>query len=168
MYINGYEVIAPTIFNQTIEESQVFGALATIWLQSDHHRNAPLYRFAERAIPILHSRQFALFIKNKQPVAYVSWAYFDEECEQRYLKDDDVLKVEKNWCSGNRGWIIDWFALNHISQEISTLVRRNILPDSIFSFLYHKSTKNNPRRLFFRGVNVSKLEFQQFIDAVSS
>lgn len=168
MYINGYEIIAPNIFGQSIEESQIFGALATIWLRSNHHRNAPLYRFAERAIPIIHSRQFALFIKDKQPMAYISWAYFDKECEESYLTSDDVLNIEKNWHSGERGWFIDWFSPDSSTVEINSILRKYLFPNSIFSYLYRKSPKNNPKRCFFRGYNVNRTEFRLFISSVTS
>ncbi|QIM68528.1 toxin-activating lysine-acyltransferase [Basfia succiniciproducens] len=164
MKIETFDVIAPSIFSyEPLDESQLFGAFATIWLRSEYHSKAPLYRFAERILPVLRNKQFALFIKDNEPVAYFSWAYFTQEAEEAYLHNDDVLLEAGNWCAGNNLWIIDWFAPANLTKEIKPLIERHLFPNEILTALYHKSAVNHVQKRYFKGCAVSRERFRDFI-----
>ncbi|WP_386695905.1 toxin-activating lysine-acyltransferase [Lonepinella sp. MS14435] len=164
MKIDTFDVIAPSIFTtESIDESQLFGAFATIWLCSEYHSKAPLYRFAERILPVLRNKQFALFIKDNAPVAYFSWAKFTKEAEEAYLRNDDVLLESTNWCSGDNLWIIDWFAPSNLTREIKPLIEQYLFPNEIWTALYHKSPVNHVQKRYFKGCAVSREQFRDFI-----
>ncbi|HBO38528.1 MAG TPA: hypothetical protein DD638_07670 [Pasteurellaceae bacterium] len=164
MRILDFDVIAPSVFSeQEIDEAQLFGAFATIWLRSDYHSKAPLYKFAERILPILRTKQFALFIQDKVPVAYFSWAAFSQEMENAYLVDDDVLLTQANWQSGSLLWIIDWFASDGVGKKLKPIIANHLFPHEIMTALYHKSSQGNIRKLYFKGSAVSKEAFESFI-----
>ncbi|WP_171264778.1 toxin-activating lysine-acyltransferase [Acinetobacter sp. ANC 4558] len=111
MKIGNISVIAPSHYPvEHWSEAEVLGSLVWLWQYVPSLKNAPLSYFMSRTVPFLQYRQFAVFIENERVIGYVSWAFLDEAIEQKYIQNLGQPLAISEWKSGDRLWIIDWFA----------------------------------------------------------
>ncbi|OUY05880.1 toxin-activating lysine-acyltransferase [Acinetobacter populi] len=159
MKFKNIDVIAPTLYpTEMWNEAEVFGAITWLWLKSDQHKLAPIERMSAHVLPVIKNRQFALFSQGTQPLAYVTWAYFSPEDETRYIASNLQLLSNLNWDSGNRMWIIDWFAPLGHSFLIKQILETYLFPNACFRSLYHKGDQTGLRIKTFRGKAISYKE----------
>ncbi len=157
-------VIAPTLYPDEVwNEAEVFGAITWLWLKSEHYKLAPIESMAAYVLPILKNKQFALFSRGIQPVAYISWAYFSPATETEYIKCNTQLFANLDWNTGNRMWVIDWFAPLGDSLLVKSLMEQYLFPNSCFRALYHKGNKIGLRVKTFSGRAVTFAEQQNWI-----
>lgn len=83
------------------------GAVLLLNTKSPTHRYLFSHEYEWMIIPAIIAKQFILFRNNKnEPVAFVSFAYVNEEVEKRLL--NGVLKLTPaEWKSGDKMYIID-------------------------------------------------------------
>lgn len=89
MNFDDIEVISPALYpNEQWNEAEVFGAMTWIWLLAENCKKTKLSDMATRVLPVIKSRQFALFSQNSQPIAYISWANLDAQSEAKYINSE--------------------------------------------------------------------------------
>lgn len=86
--------------------SQVFGQTVSIFMQSPQHRHLLLSDLEWRVIPPIALQQYRLVQHKGAPAGFLSWAFVDEETEQRLQQPDFRLRPQ-DWKSGDRLWVID-------------------------------------------------------------
>lgn len=79
-----------------------------VWLMtmSEAHKELPIRIVEERIAPALLLRQFKLYSKGNQPVAFLVWASVSDEVKERIENGEKKLDV-KEWRSGNNIVILD-------------------------------------------------------------
>jgi cytolysin-activating lysine-acyltransferase len=123
------QILVPSQNDNPINRNEVLGAIAWLWMHSPLHQEWPSALMRINVLPAIVHRQF-LLIRNKQglPVHYVSWAYFDEERERKYLRNTNSIAFD-DWNCGDRMWFIDWIAPHGGSRLLIDKLRREIFPD---------------------------------------
>ena len=164
MKFDGIDVISPKLFpNEYWNEAEALGAITWLWLHSDNYKNAPVKEMAARALPSLKNGQFALLSRKSQPVGYITWAYFNQEAETRYLQSDQLLLANQDWQSGERLWLINWFAPFGNSKLIKFITGTYLFPTQCGRSLYHKGDVHGLRIMTFKGDRVSVSEKAQWV-----
>lgn len=71
-----------------------------VWLMSmsPQHKSLPIQSIETRTLPAILLKQFKLYFKGKQPVAFVSWAMVTDDVKAK-LAAGDALEL-KDWRSG--------------------------------------------------------------------
>ncbi|MHA3060837.1 toxin-activating lysine-acyltransferase [Acinetobacter sp. ANC 4636] len=161
MKINKFGVIAPTHYpTEHWSEAEVLGSLVWLWQYVPSLKNAPLSYFMGRIVPYLQHRQFALFIENDRVVGYVSWAYLDETTEHKYIQSQGHPLTLAESKSGDRMWIIDWFAPFGHTLDIKEILSKELFPLSFFRSLYHRGKEKGLKVMCFKGNQLSREDFK--------
>lgn len=91
-------------------DAQTFGSVMgqAVWLMtmSKVHRNLPIHTVESLISPAIFLRQFKLYSKGKQPVAFLIWASVSEEVKAR-LDTGGELDGLGDWRSGSNVIIVD-------------------------------------------------------------
>ena len=152
MQFEGIDITAPAMFpHDSWNRAETLGAITWLWLRTSPYREVPLSELDKYVLPVLDNGQFALFTEQGRVFGYLSWAAFNQETEAQYLQSDNVLHISANWQSGNRIWLIDWFAPFGDSLRMKTLARRYLFPRSQAHSLYHKTQHGKPKIMRFTG-----------------
>lgn len=160
MKFNGIEIISPQLFpQQPFNETETLGALMWLWANAPHYAAAGVREAVVHVLPTLKNGQFALLCRNSEPIAYCCWAYFNEQTEQQYLQSDQVLRQPENWHSGERMWLINWFAPFGDSRLAKHILLKQFLhsplfKDKTFCYLHHRGGERCRRILCFDGKNL--------------
>lgn len=156
--------LAPAVFQQQWATTTVLGSISWLWINSKHHQQHTIQTFHKHLLPVINCQQFALFYLNQQPIAYITWAMFDEEAEQAYIQDNRSLLLHPQyWNSGSRMWLIDWFAPFGHSIYLKNIIQNQIFPTSVVRFLYHRSEQTKAKILHAKGVAVTAQEYQYWM-----
>lgn len=144
-------------------ETEVFGAMAWLWMHSPNTRHAPLWQMASHVLPAIKHRQFALFFRQEEPVGYISWAGFDEATQQRYIADNlGLFERPEDWISGHLLWFIDWVAPFGDSAAMRTVLSRHYFADKVGRSLYHHGRQRGLRVMSFCGSRVAPQDRQRW------
>jgi len=84
----------------------ILGDAIALMMHSKSHRHLFLSDLEWLVLPPLLLRQVRVFRNMRQPLAYVSWAFLNEETEKRLLNGQGRLSP-RDWKTGTRPWIID-------------------------------------------------------------
>lgn len=87
----------------------LLGKLSWLWMSSSLHREWSVESVARFLLPPIALGQVQILERENMPVAYCSWAWFDEASEIRYLIDPSQVEAA-DWNSGDRLWFADWIA----------------------------------------------------------
>ncbi len=94
---------SPNLGIKTLDQ-QTFGSTLgqAVWLMtmSPDHRELPIKTLEDRVAPALLFRQFKLYSKDNQPVAFLTWAGVSPEVKARIDAGDKGLAPE-DWRSGS-------------------------------------------------------------------
>ncbi|HCB2860318.1 toxin-activating lysine-acyltransferase [Klebsiella aerogenes] len=155
---NGYTVQCPLVLGGRVNEVEVLGASVWLWMHSARHKGAPLETLPTSLLPVIKARQYVLAFKGDKPVLFMSWAWFDEDAEQRYLTEHRLQLKEADWCCGNRMWAIDWIAPFGDTQQMAQLVQNELFPDHYCRSRWRHARTRGEQVKNFRGKNISNLE----------
>lgn len=153
-----YTVQCPLVLGGSVSEAEVLGAAAWLWMHSPRHKSAPLEVLPTVLLPVIKEQQYVLAFKDNKPVFFMSWAWFDEDAEHRYLTQHHLMLKETDWRSGNRMWVIDWITPFGDAHKMMSLVLNELFPDHCARSLWHHSDKRGQRVKHFFGQNISRLE----------
>lgn len=157
-------LISPSTSPTDKSEAELFGAMVWLWMNSPTHRQCPIRELDRLLLPALKTGQFVLALQNneqQQPLGLFTWANFNAEAEQRYLKSLDRTLQPIDWQSGDRPWILDWIVpFGHTKIMVSAV--RQFYPSSRFRGLYHKGDQTGLKVLYFRGNAISKAQEADF------
>ncbi|WP_455812385.1 toxin-activating lysine-acyltransferase [Pseudomonas graminis] len=159
--VNGFQVISP-LLGGGFSESEVLGASVWLWMHSAQHRDIPLSALSTLLLPAIKHQQFALAMRDDKPVFFLSWAWLDDEAEQRYLTQSGIHVQERDWNSGDRLWIRDWIAPFGDQQALRRLVGGTFFPHHCVRSLYHKGEERGLRVMNFRGDAVTHQDFARW------
>ena len=95
--------------DKVMSKIPLLGAVSWLMMQQGSTRHTLLSELEWRVMPPLMLDQAKLYMKDKMPIAYVSWAYLSEEVAARYQQGPHHL-APSDWKSGNQPWLIDLFA----------------------------------------------------------
>lgn len=89
----------------------MFGSISWLMLHSPAHRHFFIVDYEWLVMPALLSKQFRIVRQNNVPVAYVSWAFLDEDTEKRIASGQRMPKLAPHeWNLGDLPWVIDVIA----------------------------------------------------------
>lgn len=86
--------------------ASVMGNAVWLMTMSKAHRDLPIRTVEELLSPAILLRQFRLFSKGKQPLAFLIWASVSDEVKARIEAGDKKLDLEE-WRSGSNIVVID-------------------------------------------------------------
>ena len=104
-----------------------FGPVIMLYLQSAHRRFQFISDLEWLLIPPLMSRQCKLFMKKSYPFAYVSWAFLNEEAENRLVLNGGKLRPQ-DWKCGGRLWLMDIVAPFGGADRVLADIQENEFP----------------------------------------
>lgn len=145
-----------------LNEVEVLGATAWLWLHSDRHRLLPLEQLNRLLLPVIKRGQFVLAYEENRPVFFLSWACFDAAAEARYLAEPDQAFDAAGWASGDRFWFIDWVAPFGHSHRMRYLLDEELLSRTCSRFLCRNAREGRVRILQHRGRGVSRVQARDY------
>lgn len=153
-----FQIYAPAFFTCELSEAAVLGSVVWLWFHSQEHRDIPLACLADTSMPFISRGQYLLISEAQRPAAMLSWAWFDETAERRYLTQPFLGRPESDWFSGDRLWFMDWVAPFGHSREMSRLLLRELFTGHCIRSLYHRGRERGKRVKFFAGAGLSAAE----------
>lgn len=89
------------------------------WLMtiSKEHRDLPVSVIEVRVTPAVLLQQFKLYMKNKQPIAFIAWALVSDTIKESLLSGTYVLQPA-DWRSGNNIVIVECISPFTLRSEI--------------------------------------------------
>jgi cytolysin-activating lysine-acyltransferase len=138
MQFKNLDIIVPSLEpTRGYDEAALLGMAVWLWMRSAIHRRTPLYAIQNLLIPALKYRQFIIGREGETPVFYASWASFDLDSEERYVRSPKDL-TDAGWRSGDRIWITALVAPFGHMPEINAFIRQILFPEQVFWALRHK------------------------------
>lgn len=86
--------------------SIAMGQATLLMTLSERHRDLPISHIEKLISPAILLKQFRLFSRGKQPVAFLVWASVSKDVEQQ-LKNGDLPKQFSDWRSGDHVVVVD-------------------------------------------------------------
>ncbi len=148
------EIIVPGLENSQWNEVEALGAAVWLWTHSRSHRNFPLHTLPTLLLPAIKCRQFALAYEDGKPVFYLSWAFFSEQAETRYLTQSPLAMPESDWNCGERLWLLDWVAPFGHTLAMHRWVRTQLFVDRCIRYLHHRGNERGLRVKHQRGLGM--------------
>jgi cytolysin-activating lysine-acyltransferase len=87
----------------------IFVDIISLMAHSSIHKNWSLSEIIRVTVPPLMLNQCRVFKKNGKPIAYISWAFFNEASVKAYIKGTRKLQLS-DWNSGKELWAMDFIA----------------------------------------------------------
>lgn len=157
MKFENVDVISPALFpTEQWNEAEVLGAMTWLWFVSENCKNLSVSDLSLQVLPTLKSRQFAVLSQNSQPLGYISWANLDANQEAEYVYSERWIYTHPNWNSGDRMWLIHWFAPHGQSKLLKRIVENYLFPEQCFRALYHRGDNHGLKVMNFHGKLVEK------------
>lgn len=94
-------------------------------MQQSATRHTLLSELEWRVMPPLMLDQAKLYMRDKAPLAYVSWACLSEDAAKRYQQAPHHL-MPSDWKLGEQVWIVDLCAPFGGGQEVLKDLRENV------------------------------------------
>ncbi len=106
----------------------VAGPVVWLFMNTPGYKNLFIAELEWRLIPPLVLNQSKIYMKDEAPLAYVSWAFVDDEVEKRLLQGDNKLSTSE-WQSGENLWVIDLVTPFGGARDVMKDLMTNIFPD---------------------------------------
>lgn len=134
----------------------LLGEITSLMMLSPIHRKFQLRDIADIILPYINLNQFRIYHnQDKEPIAFVTWAFLSEQIEEEYLSGKAVLS-EQELKSGEILYFMEFIApLGHAKQVIHDL-RTNLFPTSIaksLRFTEQGKHRNKVRRFYGKNFN---------------
>lgn len=152
MKVGNFNIIAPSIFvNEPYSEAEVLGAITLQWANHNYYREISIESMLELVIPIIKSRQFALFSKDNRPIGYAVWAFMNEETEADYIKSEGIIDRFIGCNNGKNLWILSLFTESGDTAHVVNLMRKHLFPTHHGKSLYHQGKRRGLKVMDFYG-----------------
>jgi len=115
----------------------LFGHVVWLYTQSPASRYFFIQDMESRVLPPVILDQCKLYLQSSGgslPVAYVSWAYLNDEAEEKFIATQRI--APNDWKSGENTWLIDVLAPFGGEQAILKELLNDVLKNSEVSMLY--------------------------------
>lgn len=148
-----------------IDEAKILGQIFWLWYQDPHRSKHSVEGVMRVTLPAIKSRQIVVFYHHDTPVGYCAYARFGVNEEKLYCHGEhDFLIDPQRWRSGDRLWIVNWFApFGHHWQLVK--IARRLLPGHIFRALSATGRANELTLTMYRSIDVTLAEQQRWSDA---
>lgn len=156
MKVSNINIISPNIFNEPYSEAEVLGSMLYLWNQQDYYRQISIESAFDLVIPMIKTKQFALFSKDNFPIGYICWAFMNEVTEQDYFQNNGEIERFVTCNNGENLWILSLFSPLGYSKTIYQLMREYIFPNHHAKSLYHRGKEKGFKILNFYGINYEK------------
>jgi cytolysin-activating lysine-acyltransferase len=90
---------------QVQDKMALVGKVIALMLDSEAYLAMSLYSIKKSLIGSIYKDQALIIVENSKVIAFASWAFLNEEAEQRML-EGQVLEVTE-WNSGDRPWLVN-------------------------------------------------------------
>lgn len=153
--------LTKTILNTMLEKlshqkkHQLLGELFLLLLSSDLHLKYQVGDVANNFLPPIDLGQFRIYKKGERPVAFISWAFLDEETENKYINKQYDLQIG-DWNKGDRLWFIDFIGPFGDIDFIEKDLAENIFPHSMAKALRADSSGKVFKVQEYFGINYKK------------
>ena len=97
------EIIIPA--SSVADKMSLISRVITLMLDSEAYLSSSLYHLKKLLIGPVYKDQAFIVVKDSKVIAFASWAWLNEEAEQRLL-DGKGLEVT-DWNSGDSLWLVD-------------------------------------------------------------
>lgn len=111
---------------KVIGKIPLLGAVSWLMMQQNATRHTLLSELEWRVMPPLMLDQAKLYMRDKTPLAYVSWAYLSEEAAKRYQQGPHHL-MPSDWKSGEQVWMVDFCTPFGGGQEVIKDLQSTVL-----------------------------------------
>jgi len=132
---------------------QILGEVTFLLSASPLHQKALIGSIGKNIIPPLELNQLRIYKKGSYPVGFVSWAYFSDEIEARFISTPTELEMP-DWKSGDNLFFIEFVAPFGHAKSIIKDLTTNIFPDRIAKSLRFKEFGRPPKLHQFHGKRV--------------
>ncbi len=118
---------------------KLIGEVIYLMSASSIHKYFQVIDINNYILPAINLNQFRIYHNSTRPVGFVTWAYFSDEVEKKFISGPTILKLEE-WQSGDNFFFIDFIAPFGHAQKIIQDLRDNIFPDGVGKALRFKET----------------------------
>ena len=108
----------PPPFPDTNTFASVLGQAVWLMTVSKAHRDLQINQIEELVTPAVLLQQFKMYFKEKQPIAFISWAAVSDEVKARFDAGDTKLAANE-WRSGKNIVVVQ--CVSPFSEEKSVL-----------------------------------------------
>ncbi|MCI4649477.1 toxin-activating lysine-acyltransferase [Phaeodactylibacter sp.] len=107
----------------------LIGEVTSLLMLSKVHRKMQIRDISDIVLPPVHLNQFRIYRNSKEePIGLVTWGWFSDEIEKKYLSGDVVLTFGE-WNSGKNLFFTDFIAPFGHAKKIFKDLTHNIFPD---------------------------------------
>jgi hemolysin-activating ACP:hemolysin acyltransferase len=97
------ETIVPA--SSVADKMSLVGRVITLMLDSEAYQSSSLYHIKKLLIAPIFKDQALIVVKDQKVIAYLSWAFLNEDAEQRFIAGQGLEITD--WLSGDNIWLID-------------------------------------------------------------
>lgn len=135
-----------------ITHYSIFGEVLWLCTQSTLHKSVPLSQVHRALAPAFQHRQFRLYRRQGQPIAFVSWARLSKPAETIYLSNQNALSTS-DWVGGDRLWLMTWIAPFGDSAYVIKDLREGVFRNEVGRALHIRKDGDEPKIVHFWGLN---------------
>ncbi len=115
---------------EVLKRLPAMGPILMLYMQSSHRRHHFISDLEWLLLPPLVNKQCKLYMKDKYPISFASWAFLSEAAEKRLFENGGRLRPD-DWNSGNSLWIVDIVAPFGGIENMLEDIRKNEFPDQV-------------------------------------
>jgi cytolysin-activating lysine-acyltransferase len=119
---------APQAATASPDPGQALGQAVWLMMNSPAHKHLFITDLEWLVTPPVALRQFCLWRRHNTPFAFASWAFLNEEAEQRLFTGQRRLGPG-DWKAGDRLWLVDLVAPFGGAEEILNDLKNKAFPD---------------------------------------
>ena len=133
----------------------LLGEVTALCMNSKLHSRYRINDITNNFLPPINLDQFRIYKKGTDPIALITWAFLDEETENKYINEQYDLKLN-DWNSGERLWFVDFVATVDVMKQIEYDMKHNLFPNKIGKALRADDTGRIKHIQEYYGVNYKK------------
>lgn len=108
--------------------AEILGDVAWLMIHSANHRRLFVSDLEWMLLPPILAGQFRLVRQGPKPLAFVSWALFNEATEKLYCQGNARLRPP-DWTSGDRPWIVELVSPFAPPKSLMERIKKDVFPD---------------------------------------
>ncbi|MBI4968965.1 MAG: toxin-activating lysine-acyltransferase [Rhodospirillales bacterium] len=108
--------------------AEILGDVAWLMIHSANHRRLFVSDLEWMLLPPILAGQFRLVRQGPKPLAFVSWALFNEATEKLYCQGNVRLRPP-DWTSGDRPWIVELVSPFAPPKSLMDRIKKDVFPD---------------------------------------
>ncbi len=112
------------------------GPVAWLYGRDDAKKHLTLADLDWVVQPPIILDQCRLFMKDKMPLGFISWAYVAEDVHQRLLQGNTCLEPHE-WKGGEHLWLIDIVTPFGQKDEMLSDLKRNVFQEKLARYFDH-------------------------------